>query len=48
MINDVMAFALNSPATGDTFSPVTIAIIAGIAVVAMIVTAIFSKKDKDE
>lgn len=48
MTSEMIIFALNSPATGDTFSPVTIAVIAGIAVVAMIVTAVFSKKDKEE
>lgn len=47
MINTLMTLALNSPSTGDSFSPITIAVIAGAAVVAMILTSLLSKKKDD-
>ncbi len=46
MVNTLMTLVLGSPATGDTFSPITIAIVAGLAVIAMIATSVLSKKKK--
>lgn len=47
MFNRLIALVLNAPATGDSFSPVTIAVIAGVAVVAMVLTSLLSKKKDD-
>lgn len=38
--------ALGAPTTGDSFSPVLIAVIAGAAVLALIVTTLLTKKKK--
>lgn len=43
---ELITLTANSPVTGDSFSPVVIAVIAGVAVVGIIVTTILSKKKK--
>lgn len=47
MIGKLAALTQNPIVTGDSFSPLKIAVIAGIAIVAMIVTSFIVKK-KDE
>ncbi len=45
-MNYLIQLAANSPTTGDSFSPILIGIVAGIALLGIIVTTILSKKNK--
>lgn len=42
----LVAALQQSPITGDSFSPVVIGIIAGVAVIGLIVSTVLSKKNK--
>lgn len=43
---NVITAMQQSPVTGDSFSPVVIGIIAGVAVIGLIVSTVLSKKKK--
>ncbi len=45
-MNYLIQLAANFPTTGDSFSPLIIGIVAGVALVGIIVTTILSKKNK--
>lgn len=47
-VYELISLAQLTPATGDSFNPAVIAVIAGIAAVLLIVTTIVSKKGSGE
>ncbi len=47
-MNGLITIAQQTPATGDSFNPAILAVIAGVAVAALILSAVLSKKENSK